>query len=206
MKYNKSLDLMACAVLNLQAGKPLTAGKLFTEACSDPSINAALKAIEASNAKGFAATAAGKKLQAASTSKPTAKVRAGRAVKAADEDDEEDLDLDDEGDDEEVEAAGEDDSTWPFTAADEDDSTWPFTAADEDEDLVLDEDGGELSLEGDADGDGDGDDEFSLDDDGDLADASVQARKIAQARFMRALANMQTAAKKKPVKKAVRRK
>ena len=194
MKYNKSLDLMACAVLNLQAGKPLTAGKLFTEACSDPSINAALKAIEASNAKGFAATAAGKKLQAASTSKPTAKVRAGRAVKAADEDDEEDLDLDDEGDDEEVEAAGEDDSTWPFTAA------------DEDEDLVLDEDGGELSLEGDADGDGDGDDEFSLDDDGDLADASVQARKIAQARFMRALANMQTAAKKKPVKKAVRRK
>jgi hypothetical protein len=170
MKYNKALDMIAMAIVNMQAGKVLTASKLFANAATDRSIASALQAIEAANAKGFASLKAS-----------NGRTRLRSSI-------EEDLDL---GDDMDIEAAG-----------DEESEGWPFTASD---DLEMDDDGGELDLEADA-------DEFTLDDDGedDELDAPEEAKatasRIAQARFSRALVNLQAAKKKAAAKKPAAKK
>jgi hypothetical protein len=186
MKYNKSLDQLASAVLNFNAGKVLTASTLFAEACSEPSIAAALAAIESTNGKAFKAMTAARSTDAKATKAKLAAARIARkSVKASDE--EMDL-LEDEGE-LDLEAAGE-----------EGGEGWPFTAEIEGEDLELEaaddsEDSEELEL----------DTEEDEDEEEDPEQAAVAARKVAQARFARALVNIRAAAAKKK-KKVVKKK
>lgn len=64
MKYNKALDLMAAAAIFAKEGRVNAAAKTFTAAVNDPSMQAALKVIEASNLKAYSQVKANEGLPA----------------------------------------------------------------------------------------------------------------------------------------------
>lgn len=174
MRYNKALDMIAAAILHFQNNKPLTASKMFAEAAADPSIRIALASIEKANAAGFRAMAGEDDGDEGSDNLDFL-----NASDDGDEDDGEDLDL--EADfAEDDEDGGELDLEADVEGGE---GGWPFTASDDEDE---DDEGGDSDE----------------DEDEGEEEAGVRARKIAQARFSRAMVNLQAAAKKKaPAKK-----
>lgn len=73
--YNRSLDLLALAMVEAQKGNAVTAAKLLVKASIDPSAKSAVAIIEASNDQAFAANARDK-----------IKAKAKAKVKAAEDD------------------------------------------------------------------------------------------------------------------------
>ena len=68
MKYNRTLDLMASAVLAFQQGKSATAARAFLQAASHTDSGAAVRIINASNQK--AVTASGRQRVSAASAWP----------------------------------------------------------------------------------------------------------------------------------------
>jgi hypothetical protein len=68
MKYNRTLDLVASAVLAFQQGKPATAARAFLQAASHTDSGAAVRIINASNQK--AVTASGRQRVSAASAWP----------------------------------------------------------------------------------------------------------------------------------------
>lgn len=68
MKYNRTLDLMASALLSFKQGKPATAARAFLQAASHTDSGAAVRIINASNQK--AVTASGRQRVSAASAWP----------------------------------------------------------------------------------------------------------------------------------------
>lgn len=93
MKYNRSLDFAARAILAMRKGKQELAAQYFTEAAAQSDAIDAVKIIEASNQKAFEALTAAKKpaakpaVKAAAkpAAKPAVKTEAAKRLKASDE-------------------------------------------------------------------------------------------------------------------------
>ena len=90
MKYNQSLDFAALAIQASQKGRHVLAARLFARAVTASDADDALRIIEASNAK---AHEDGRKLAAAAAKAKAVKAR--RAVKASDDEECSDEDLED---------------------------------------------------------------------------------------------------------------
>ena len=188
--YNRALDKIAAAVLAFRAGKMETASAAFLSACTDPTMRAAIMAIERTNAKGFKAQASKAAMRLKASEEDMAKedeveveddaaekeeallqarrIRARKLRRAALASDDAGVPMDEVGDDFRIEPEVE--------SADFDDLDGP-----------LDEDGGELDMAAETE---------DLDLDEEIAPELNQA-----ARFKRAMANMLVAAKKKPMAK-----
>lgn len=68
MKYNRTLDLMASALLSFKQGKPATAARAFLQAAAHQDSGSAVRIINASNQK--AVTASGRQRISASSAWP----------------------------------------------------------------------------------------------------------------------------------------
>jgi len=133
MKYNRTLDLMASAVLAFQQGKSATAARAFLQAASHTDSGAAVRIINASNQK--AVTASGRQRVSAASAWPFS-VTASDAMLDRDEPGEGyRVGLEENGDRIVMEAEMEDE----FGIDDDDGGDLDLMASDAGEDLQLDQ-------------------------------------------------------------------
>ena len=93
MKYNRSLDYVALAMVQAAKGNAVVASKLFAKAINSPDAQRAIAVIEASNSEAHKATVKAK-IKAASTK--TRRIKASEELDDLIDDDEVDAGMDDE--------------------------------------------------------------------------------------------------------------